>query len=153
MTSESIDMCGNDGTSEDQIRGISFWLRRFKPQHITFLLELERRWSKFDSSRTKTITKLLKTNFKTSHTVADVVGMLAFFNDARSLPMLHSLNVSTLMFQNTSILTIEPYCLHCPVCSLPLCAKNTSVRPVDVYWLTGAVCTGERQHRLDQASM
>ena len=28
---------------------------------------------------------------------------------------------------------LYPYCLHCPMSSLPLPAKNTSVRPVDVH--------------------
>jgi hypothetical protein len=148
MTSKSIGTSAMDGTSEDQIRGISFWLRQFQPQHITFVLDLERSWSKFDRNRITSITTLLTTNFNTNHTVADVFGILAFFNDPRSLPLLHTSNISSLMFQGVSTLTVEPYCIHCPICSSVLSSKNASVRPIDVYWLTGAVCTGERYHRL-----
>lgn len=142
-TSTSISTSLVHGTDENQINGIVFWLRRFQPAQINFLLDLERHWSKLDSEKMKGITAMLHAHFKTNHTVSDVRALLAYFNDNRSVALLHNIDIASLTHPNGSILTIEPFSVECSVCSSVLLNRHSSIRTVSVYWLAGAVTQGK----------
>lgn len=140
---KSLSISHHHGTSEDQIDGIVHWLRRFKPHHLHFLLDLGRYWSKLDRNRMSSITSLFRETYGTNHTESDVRAVLNFFHDSRAPSMLHDVKITSLLFKQKSIFTIEPYSTQCSICSSILTSKNTVIRNVNLCWLTGEVTSGE----------
>ena len=132
-----------EGTTEQQIMGIVYWLRRFQPQHIDFLLDLDKHWLTIDPARLVNIMAVFQDNFHTTHSITDVRALLSYFNHPRTIAMQHHLNLSSLTHSGIPLVTISPFSLICPMCSSKLTDRHSSMRKILVYSLSGAVTAGK----------
>lgn len=125
-------------TTNEEIKQLIHFLQYFRPNELEFLLDVSRRWSRFDPDRIKKITSLLNKTLNTEQTIDIVQHTLAYFTNNTSLGFTHNFSAMELIGHQ-----LNPFRLDCPVCGSELDVTRARIKHVKMYSLKGQMVEGE----------
>lgn len=129
-------------TSAGEIQVLSSLFNHFRPDELSFLLEVESVWSMFDPSRADSITTILSSEFSYSFPVAHVREALHYFAVSNCVLFRHKKCVRDVLSRHGQLVHVDPYSRTCPICSLSLDLSKSRSKSVTVYGEGGSVEKG-----------
>lgn len=126
-------------TSTEEIKVLTEIYKIFHPQELHFLLDLNKRWSKYDPNRIQNMTGILKQTFDSNHKESDAKTILAYFGSENSISLFSTLTVDMALAQRDQAVHLDPYQSACPVCSSTLVGEMADVISVQVHTMRGKI--------------
>ncbi|CAF4305422.1 unnamed protein product [Rotaria magnacalcarata] len=121
---------------------LAWWYKFFLPHELTYVFDLDRRWSIFDKHRSHRIADALRKEFSTNHSNAVVQSLLAFFHSRPDIELLPRSMTEKTLQSNTGFIQLTPFTNTCTFCGRILSARDSHSRQISIVCEQGKVVCG-----------
>lgn len=131
-------------SSLEEIGLVSDQLKLFTLRELFFILQLNEQFSVLDDNRFKRITDCLHYRFGSQQSFERVKTAIDMLKDifSQTSPMQYQNSLNTVFYRRLTESMISPFSVVCQTCGFFIDTSNVKQRRVKVYWLNGAVLTG-----------
>ena len=129
-------------TPTNEIEALIEFYSVFRPCERQFLMELNHRWSVYDTNRNHNMAVIVRQTFASEHTMADIAGAIEYFHSLSPRQLFAPITVNTALAQSNQSFHLNPYDSKCPVCLSMLLPQMADIKRIRIYTLCGRIEQG-----------